>query len=85
MLMGFGVYVQHPLLGASNSFPVSHAVLAQTHTWSSKETRSISPQLPSAPWLGFEEELASPSLSSSPCYCWRLWSFKGHGTAREGH
>lgn len=83
--MGFGVSVQHPLLGASNSFPMSHTVLAQTHTWASKETRSISPQLSSAPWLGFGEELASPSFSNSPCYCWRLWGFEGHSTAREGH
>lgn len=82
--MGFGISVQHPLLGASNSFPMSHTVLAQTHPWASKETRSISPELSSAPWLGYGEELASPSLSGSPRYCWRLWGFKGHGTAREG-
>lgn len=32
MLLGFWVYVQHPLLSASDSFPVGHAVFAHACT-----------------------------------------------------
>lgn len=40
--MGFGVSVQHPLLGASSSFPTSHTVLAQTHMGQQGEQEHLS-------------------------------------------
>lgn len=99
--MGCRVYVQHPLSGTSDSFPVTTRCLhthVHKHTHVHTHTRVLQRGKPAGrvcPWwagchlpLGSAlerswEQPASPLLSS--CHCWRLWGFKGHHAANEGH